>query len=98
MLGAMAAQVSKRHSCFICGSLKEKENVKIGIFVVTKDRLIPWQSIIVKKGLKLGSKLCDIHFDKNEIQKGQFKFDTYYPMKVWKLADGAKPQFYLGKF
>jgi len=47
--------------------------------------------------LNIGSKLCDVHFDKNDILKGRFILDTYYPLKVWKLKDGAKPKFFLGK-
>ena len=87
----------KRHSSFVCGSLKEKENVKIGIFSVTEDRLSIWKTIIRKPGLKVGSKLCDVHFDKADVEKEKFIFDTYYPVKIWKSRDGAKPKFFLGE-
>ena len=95
-LCAMPAPI-KRHSCFVCGSLKGKENVKIGIFIVTEDRLSIWKKIIKKPGLKVVSKLCDVHFDKADVEKEKFIFDTYYPMKNWKLRDGAKPKFFLGE-
>ena len=53
--------------------------------------------IIKKHGLKVGSKLCDVHFDKADVEKEKFIFDTYYPMKPWKLRDGANPKFFLGE-
>ena len=85
------------HTCFVCGSLKEKENVKVGIFIVTKDRLPLWRKIIQKTELKEGSRLCDVHFDKADIEKEKFLFDTYYPIKNWKLRDGSKPKYFLGE-
>ena len=88
---------ANRQNCFVCGSLKVKGNVKIGFFTVNKDRSALWQNTQKKPGLKVGSKLCDVHFDKADVEKEKFLFDTYYPMKNWKLRDGSKPKYFLGE-
>lgn len=91
-------KVSHCGSCFVCGAVPDQENnagVKVGRFLVTKDRLPVWEKLIPKAGMKIGSSLCSRHFDSVDIIKGREIGGIFYPFKLWKLNQHAVPKHLL---
>ncbi|XP_046443644.1 uncharacterized protein LOC124193721 [Daphnia pulex] len=79
-------------TCFICGTF-EIENKKFAAFGVTFERFSEWKDKV--KGLKIGSKLCQVHFDSEDIIKGKYIFNQFYPLKVYRLSKDAIPKHFL---
>jgi hypothetical protein len=87
---------------FICGNVFDKENKKqVKMFSVTKSRIDSWQQVILKRGLKIGSKLCSKHFDKEGILDGKYLSGPlsgpFYNFKATKLTASAIPKYHLSK-
>ncbi len=57
--------------CFICGLIEEDENHRFGLFAVNQKRLMEWEKLIPKPGLKIRSTICGRHFDVDDIIKGR---------------------------
>ncbi len=95
----MAAPKRVNRNCFICGSEIEKENakdnVKFGSFKVPLSKIAEWQSVILRPGLKSSSRLCDRHFDEEDIVKGKTIQNVFYPNSIWKLKPDAIPKHFL---
>jgi hypothetical protein len=92
----------ENYYCFICGNVFDKENEKqVKMFSVTKSRIVSWQQVIEKRGLKIGSKLCSKHFDKEDILDGKYLSGPlsgpFYNYKVTKLTASAFPKYHLSK-
>ena len=92
----------ENYYCFICGNVFDKENEKqVKMFSVTKSRIDSWQQVIQKRGLKIGSKLCSKHFDKEDILDGKYLSGLlsgpFYNYKVTKLTASAIPKYHLSK-
>lgn len=83
----------KKGLCFVCGSINEQENRKIGIFSIPKDKLALWQEIL--PGLKNNSKLCESHFDQEDIVKGVQVGQHFHPSERWRLKSSAVPKHLL---
>jgi hypothetical protein len=86
----------ENYYCFICGNEKQ-----VKMFSVTKSRIVSWQQVIEKRGLKIGSKLCSKHFDKEDILDGKYLSGPlsgpFYNYKVTKLTASAFPKYHLSK-
>ena len=88
---------SKFKSCFICGRFGYgKENSTVFIFKVTEKNLEEWQKMILKKWLKVGSLLCERHFDDQDIIKGKIILDGFYPFTQRRQSETAVPKHLLG--
>lgn len=89
-----SAMADSKHflTCFICGTF-EIENKKLAAFGVTFERFSEWKDKV--KGLKIGSKLCQVHFDSEDIIKGKYIFNQFYPLKVYRLSKDAIPKHFL---
>ena len=85
-------------SCFLCDRNKfhGTESVKIALFQVTALKIAEWQKVISKPGLHLKSRLCDRHFDEDDIVKGKTIQETFYPYSRWTLKPDAIPSRFLG--
>ncbi len=82
-----------KQTCFFCGTI-EKENV-IHTFGVPKGMLDGWRQIIPGIGEK--SRLCDIHFEEEHIDKGKVINGVFYPnIRKWTLSKEAVPSKNLG--
>ena len=88
----------ENYYCFICGNVFDKENEKqVKMFVW----IVSWQQVIEKRGLKIGSKLCSKHYDKEDILDGKYLSGPlsgpFYNYKVTKLTASAFPKYHLSK-
>lgn len=85
--------------CFICGFIDDKENsdiTRFGRFHVNKLRHSEWGKVILKPGLKIGSRICGRHFDVDDIIKGKEIGGMFFPFNHWLLKDNAVPKHLLG--
>ncbi|XP_045023034.1 uncharacterized protein LOC123467036 [Daphnia magna] len=87
-----------RKPCFVfnCKSSYNKENESLAFFHPPKLCLNSWQEIIKKPGLTCQSRICSIHFEKNDILKGREIQGVFYSYPKWKLKSGARPSKLLG--
>ncbi|KAK4028694.1 hypothetical protein OUZ56_021698 [Daphnia magna] len=79
--------------CFICKAIYDKENHKVSTFGVNKSNAQSWQQKVV--GINVGDKLCQKHFDPQDILKGTFVLNYLCPYKTWRLAENTTPKYYL---
>ena len=84
----------KRKYCLICGIIYEKDNKKVGLFSVPINKLTSWQTIIPK--LEKSSRICSIHFDDSDINKGFRVGENFHDHARWRLFPNAQPKHFLG--
>ena len=88
----MALSKLKRIYCFICGNVKENGG-KFALFSVPKDKLEEWKIAIGNNDVKQTSRLCDAHFDDEDIIKGKEIGGMFYSFdKSWRLKKLAIPK------
>ena len=91
----MALSKLKRIYCFICGNVKENGE-KFALFGVPKDKLEEWRIAIGNNDLKQTSKLCDAHFDDEDIIKGKEIGGMFYSYgKSWRLKRFSIPKLFI---
>ena len=94
----MASSKPRRIYCFICGNVKENDQ-KVALFSVPKNSLEEWRAAIGNNSLKVASKLCDVHFNRQAIIKGQVIGGSFFPyLNIWKLEKDALPTLLLGNY
>lgn len=87
------------YRCFLCGNVNVRsENEKQLMYKVTKTRFTKWKQVIQKKELRVGSKLCGIHFDADDVVRGRVVSGIFQNYKTHRLAVGVLPKYYLGNF
>ena len=91
----MATPKRVNKHCFICSSKVDKDNARFGLFKVPPLKIAQWQSVILRAGLKSSSKLCDRHFDEQDIVKGKTVQNVFYPYTKWRLNPDAIPKYFL---
>ena len=70
---------------------------KGSLFKVPKGKLVEWQAIIPKKGMKDSSTICWRHFNDDDLIKGGLYDNVFIPRNdYWHLRRGAVPRHHLG--
>ena len=83
----MAALKKAFKDCFLCSSSEStgKDNEKQGLFSVPYGKVLQWQSVIVRPGLKANSRLCGRHFDENDIIKGKTILNVFLSVQQMEI-------------
>jgi len=84
------ASKPRNRYCFLCGSIG-KENYR-SLFSVPKDKLEEWQKLLPKAGLCKNSKLCELHFDPEDISKEREIMDKIFSYRQSTLRPLAVPK------
>ena len=87
----------KNMPCFLCDSIlsSDQENEKNHFFHATELNIENWQTVVTKPGLNKSSRLCNRHFDQDDIVKGKTIQGVFYPAQFWRLKPGTIPKHFL---